>query len=102
MQAPGRKSGRNLKCMRRVDGHTLVKEAVAAHPVSAEIRHRIRDLKRRPAIHARSLHPSCLRRRVIGHLVLEKDFGAAISVPDHFVLLVMLYKQTIRRYIVET
>ncbi len=39
------------------------------------------------------LHPGGLVGRVVRHFLLEKDVGAALAAPDHFVLLVVLYEK---------
>src|SRR5258708_35321789 len=86
--------------MRGMDVHALVEEAVAAHTVSAEAGRSAGNLEGCPAIDARSLHPRRLAGRVVGHLVLEEDVRAAIPVPDHLVLLVMLDEKAVRGHVV--
>ena len=90
----------NLKRVRGVDVHALVEKAVAAHSVSAEAGYIAGNLEGRPAVDTRSLHPRRLAGRVVGHLVLEEDVRAAIPVPDHLVLLVMLDKKAVRGHVV--
>src|SRR5215467_1959995 len=81
-----RQGGGDLKRVFGVDGHALVEEAVAAHPVSAEAGHSAGNLEGRPAVDTGSLHPRRMAGWVIGHLVLEEDVRAAIPVPDDLVL----------------
>src|SRR5579859_6364014 len=100
MQASRREGGRNLKCVCRVDVHPLIEEAVAAHTVPTEAAHIVRYFEGGPAIDAGSLHPCRLARRVVGHLVLEEDVGAAISSPDHLVLLVMFNEKAVGSHVV--
>ena len=73
-----------------IDVHSLVEKAITAHTVSAEAGHSVGKLEGRPAVDTRSFHPRGLTGRIIGHLVLEEDVRAAITLPDHFVLLVVL------------
>src|ERR1700704_3287071 len=83
-----------------MDVHALVEEAVAAHTVSAEAGRSAGNLEGRPAVDTRSLHPRLLAGWVVGHLVLEEDVRAAIPVPDHLVLLVMLDEKAVRGHVV--
>src|SRR6202040_2803159 len=81
--------------MRGEDVHTLVEKAVAAHTVSVETGYGIGNLEGRPAVYAGSLHPRRLAGWVVGHLVLEENICAAVAVPDHLELLVVLDEQAI-------
>jgi len=83
-----------------VDVHAPVEEAVAAHTVSAESGYSVGNLEGRPAVDTGSLHPRRLAGRVVGHLVLEEDVRAAIPVPDHLVLLVVLDEKAVRGHVV--
>ena len=100
MEAPRRQVRGHLERVRREDVHALVEEAVAAHAVAAEALHAVGDLERSPAVDARRFHPRRLARRVVRHLVLEEDVGAAVSVPDHLVLLEMLDEEPIGGHVV--
>src|SRR3954451_17313392 len=100
MHAARRERARNLKRVGGVDVDALVEEAVTAHTVPAEAGHRVGNLEGRPAVDTRSLHPRRLAGWIIGHFVLEEDDRAAIPVPDHLVLLVVLDKQAIRGHVV--
>jgi len=86
--------------VRGKDVHALVEEAVAAHTVSAEAGHSAGNLEGRPAVDTWSLPPRRLAGRVVGHLVLEEDVRAAIAVPDHLVLLVVLDEKAVRGHVV--
>src|SRR5207237_8595926 len=90
----------NLKRALGEDVHALVEEAIAAHTVSAEAGHSVGNLEGCPAVDTGSLHPRRLAGRVVGHLVLEEDVRAAIPVPDHLVLLVVLDEKAIRSHVV--
>src|SRR5205809_4580775 len=83
-----------------VDFHALVEEAVAAHTISTEAGHTAGNLEGRPAVDPWSLHPCRLAGWVVGHLVLEEDVRAAIPVPDHLVLLVVLDEKAVRGHVV--
>lgn len=48
VEASRREGGRNFKRILRVDGHTLVEEAVAAHSVSVEAGYIVRNLEGAP------------------------------------------------------
>src|SRR5581483_9777026 len=78
----------------------LVEEAVAAHTISVEAGYTAGNLEGSPAINAGSLHPGRLGRRVVGHLILEEDVCAAISIPDYFILLIVFNEQAIRDHII--
>ena len=96
VQAARRQRRRHLERVGGEDVHALVEEAVAAHPVPVEARHRVGDLERGVAVDAGSLRPRGLARRVVRHLVLEEDDPAAVAVPDHLGLLVVLDEQAVR------
>src|SRR6516165_8412082 len=100
MKACRREGGRDFKRVHRVDAHALVEKAVAAHTVSAEAGHSVGNFEGRPAVDTGSRHPRRLAGRVVGHLVLEEDVGAAIPVPDYLVLLVVLDEKTVRGRVV--
>src|SRR5260370_25993517 len=95
MKAPRRKLRGNLDRVRCKYVDALVEERVNAHSVSAEARDVVGDLEGGPAVDARSLHPRCLARHVVRHLVLEEDVGAAIAVPDHVELLEVLDEKAV-------
>ncbi len=95
-----REGAGNFKRVFGVDVHALVEEAVATHTISVEAGHIAGNLEGRPTVDTRSLHPCRLAGRVVGHLILEEDVCAAIPVPDHLVLLVVLDEKAIRGHVV--
>src|SRR5581483_7766786 len=96
MQAPCRQGSGNLKRICGEDVHAVVEEAVTAQTEAAEALYAVSNLEGRPAVNAWSLHPRRLAGWVVGHLVLEEDVRAAVAVPDHLELLVVLDEQAVR------
>src|ERR1700758_5065394 len=90
----------HLKCIRGVNVYALIEEAVAAHTVPAEAADSAGNFEGCPTIDTGSLHPRRLAGRVVGHLVLEENVGAAIPVPDHLVLLVVLNEKAVGGHVV--
>src|SRR5436190_5233784 len=89
---------RCLESVVRVDRGIYVKVAVTTHPVALERRHIVTHLERSVPVHC-AVHPACLVGRVIRHFILEEDVCSVVAVPDHFVVLIMLYEQAIGRYV---
>src|SRR3984957_8787733 len=81
-------------------GMPFFEEAVAAQAVPGEAGHPGSDQEGRIAVRRRAGHPGRLAGRIVRHLVLEEDVLAALAVPDHLVLLVMLDGQPVGRDVV--
>src|SRR6266853_4577146 len=90
VHAPCGETCRHFERMRRIDVQPLVEEAVAAHAVSGEARDMVSELEGRVTVDSRRLHPGGLAWHVVGKLVLEKDGGPAVAIPDHIELLEVL------------
>ncbi len=100
VQAPCGEACRHFERMRRVDIQPLVEEAVAAHSVSGEARDAITDLECRVTVDSRRLHPGGLAGHVVWKLVLEKDVGPAVAIPDHVELLEVLNEEAVGGHVV--
>jgi hypothetical protein len=76
------------------DARVDVEEAVRSQPPPLVGPDAVGHLVGGEAVYA-VVRPSCLIRRVIGHLVLEHDRATVLAVPDDLVVLVVLHKKTV-------
>jgi len=72
---------------------------IAAQPPRFVLFHIAGYLVGRPPLRA-AVHGCILRRRIVWNLILEEVGAAALSVPQHLVLLLMLDEEAIHGYIV--
>ena len=77
------------------DVHALVEERVAAQAVALERPDPGADQEGGVAVLGGCRHPRGLAGHVVRQLVLEEDVRAALTAPDHLVLLVVLHGQAV-------